>query len=286
MDIGAQYFTSRNPDFLPFLTEFAGPESFAVWEGQFGFQDKEARWHAFPEELRYVGTPRMTAVSRALSAHVKVVAETRIERMTQTGNRWILKDTSGVQTGEFDQVIITAPPAQARELLAQSHLPQLATRLDDAVNRVLPCWAVAAHFEANPWPRHEGMRCDHPVLFWVANNSSKPGREPSGPGGKGVWWVLHATPEWTQNHADASPAQVEKELVAAFRDLTGTGVGVTDTVDHHWLYARCEGGDNPGYLWFPKQSVGLAGDWLSGGRVEGAFDSACSLVAACSEDNG
>lgn len=280
-DIGAQYFTSRNPDFLPFLNRFAGPDSFAAWQGKLGFQDAEGQWQAFPEEPRYVGTPRMTAISRALSAHVRVTTKTRIERLELTDNGWLLSDATGEQTSGFDQVIITAPPAQARDLLAHSHLPQLAARLDDAVSRVLPCWAVAVCFEENPWPHHDGMRCDHPALFWVANNSGKPGRQPANSQASGVWWVLHATPEWTRQHVEMAPEQVQKELVEAFRELTGTKVAVSDSVAHRWLYARSEGGDNPGHLWFAQEGIGLAGDWLSGGRVEGAFDSACSLVAEC-----
>lgn len=284
-DIGAQYFTSRIPDFLPFLTEFAGDSSFAIWDGQFGFHNKEGQWQAFPDERRYVGTPRMTAISRALSAHANVLTETRIESLVHIDKGWVLSDTHGKQMGEFDQVIITAPPAQARDLLAQSNLPELAAQLDDAVSRVLPCWAVAVHFEENPWTCHVGMRCEHPVLYWAANNSSKPGRKNVAQEGKGAWWVLHANPQWTERNVETQPEQVAKEMVAAFRELTGTQVAVTDTVTHRWLYARSEGGANPGHLWFPEQGIGLAGDWLSGGRVEGAFDSACSLVSACTENS-
>ncbi|MBQ0745510.1 MAG: FAD-dependent oxidoreductase [Marinobacter sp.] len=280
VDIGAQYFTSRNPDFLPFLNEFAGEGSFATWSGQFGFQGKDNQWQGFPDEPRYVGTPRMTAISRALSAHATVIAETRIESMVRTDKGWVLTNSNEAEVGVFDEVIITAPPAQARDLLAQSDLPELAAQLDDAVSRVLPCWAVAAHFMKNPWPRHEGMRCDNPVLFWVANNSSKPGRASADQIEKGIWWVLHANPEWTERNVDASPDRVKSELIAAFRELTGTEVEVTEALSHRWLYARSEGGANPGHLWFPEQGIGVAGDWLSGGRVEGAFDSACSLVTA------
>ncbi|WP_298447168.1 FAD-dependent oxidoreductase [uncultured Marinobacter sp.] len=282
-DVGAQYFTARNPEFLPFLTEFAGNNSFSTWDGHFGFQDKQGEWQSFPDEPRYVGTPRMTAISRALAAHVNVVTETRIEQLTRKEGRWLLSDTDGAQVGQFDRVVITAPPAQARDLLVQSDLPELAAQLDDAVSRVLPCWAVAARFEEDPWPRHVGMRCDHPALYWVANNSSKPGRENADSQDKSVWWVLHANADWTEQNVDATPEQVTAGLVTAFRELTRTDATVTDSVAHRWLYARSEGGANPGHLWFEEQGIGLAGDWLCGGRVEGAFDSACSLVSVCSE---
>ncbi|MBC7183413.1 MAG: FAD-dependent oxidoreductase [Marinobacter sp.] len=276
-DIGAQYFTSRNPDFLPFLRKFAGETCFAPWQGRFGFQLSKDEWQPFPDEPRYVGTPRMTAITRALSAHVSVVTETRVGKLAGNNQQWSLFDTETRHLGDFDQVIITAPPAQARDLLADSQLDTLAGWLDDPVQRVLPCWAVAAHFQVSPWPHHEGMRCQHPALFWVANNSSKPGRNDSG-----QWWVIHASPEWTEQHLDSPAEQVAEQLVEAFREVVGFDSAPDEVVTHRWLYARSEGGEQPGHLWFGDWNIGLAGDWLAGGRVEGAFDSACGLVAEIS----
>lgn len=276
-DMGAQYFTARNPEFLPFLREYAGEQTFSAWPGRFGFRNEQGEWSSFPEEPRYVGTPRMTAITRALSAHVEVVPETRVATMSRTDLGWTLSDTGGSRLGEFDQVIITAPPAQARALLADSKLPDLAGRLDEPVEKVLPCWAVAAHFSQAPWDMHEGMRVEHPVLYWVANNSSKPAREDSG-----QWWVLHAAPDWTEQHVDTPPREVANLMVEAFRDLAGFRGEPDDVVTHRWLYARSENGDQPGHLWFPDDNIGIAGDWLSGGRVEGAFNSACGLVDAIS----
>ena len=274
-DVGAQYFTSRNPEFLPFLQEFAGDQSFAIWPGRFGFLDESGNWGNFPDEPRYVGAPRMTAITRALSGHVDVTAETRVERLERSGNQWLLVDTGGNFLGEFDQVIITAPPAQAQTLLANSQLSDLAAELEAPVQKVLPCWAVAAHFNTSPWSHHEGMRVEHPVLYWLANNSSKPGRDDDG-----HWWVLHANPEWTEQHVETPAERVAELMVDAFRELTGFSTEPDNLVTHRWLYARSREGDQPGHLWFADNSIGIAGDWLSGGRVEGAFDSASSLVAA------
>lgn len=273
-DIGAQYFTSRNPDFLPFLRKFGGVDCFGPWQGRFGFQAPGGEWQPFPEETRYVGTPRMTAITRALSAHAQVVAETRVGKLARKDQAWSVYDTGDNHLGDFDQVIITAPPAQARELLAESGLHELAAHLDDPVQRVLPCWAVAAHFQAPPWPHHEAMRCQHPALFWVANNSSKPGRNDNG-----QWWVIHASPTWSKQHVESPADEVAERLLEAFREVTNFQIWPDDLVTHRWLYARSEGGEQPGHLWFPEHNIGLAGDWLSGGRVEGAFDSACGLIA-------
>lgn len=274
-DIGAQYFTARHPEFLAFLRAFAGADNFGPWQGRFGFQGEDKQWQAFPEETRYVGVPRMTAITRALSEHVPVTAQVRIAKLERVGEQWRLICTEGNDHGSYDQVIITAPPAQARDLLEASGLNELAGGLGHSEDSILACWAVAAHFKETPSNEFDAMRPDSDVLYWVANNSSKPERND-----QGQWWVLHATPEWTQAHVEEPAEKVSEKLLAAFYELTGYQGAATDAVAHRWLYARSVQQEQPGYLLEPALGVGLAGDWLNGGRVEGAWESATRLVEA------
>lgn len=272
-DIGAQYFTARDPAFLQFLTDHAGEASFGVWQGRFGYQKNGGQWESFPDEARYVGIPRMTAITRELSSTIDITAQTRIERLISNGGQWTLRDTDGGSHGPYDAVIVTAPPAQAQELFANSQLQVLAEELNEPVRHVQPCWAAAVYF-ADPLEQpYEGMRCQDEVLYWVANNSSKPGRND-----QGQWWVLHANPEWSHRHQDSNPEQVTADMVKAFQRVTGCNEQPADVVSHRWLYAKSSAEETPGFRWFDDQCIGLAGDWLSGGRVEGAFESAKGLV--------
>lgn len=277
-DVGAQYFTMRNPDFRDFLGRYAGDTTFTPWHGRLVFQHRDGRREPFPEEPRFVGTPRMTAVSRALAGHVEWVAETRIEKMARNGSQWMLVDSRGIEVGRFDRVVVTAPPAQARDLMQASGLDDVAAGLEEAVAGIVPCWAAAVHFSQPVDPGFDGLRCQHPVLYWVANNSSKPGREDAG-----QWWVLHGNAEWTRAHVDASPEDAGAGLVKAFLALVGCDQQPDELVAHRWLYARSESDHSPGHLWFHPLGIGLAGDWLDGGRVEGAFNSARGLVEAMTE---
>lgn len=279
-DIGAQYFTSRNPGFTRFLDRWAGPRSYQSWNARFGYQTEGASWQAFPEEHRFVGTPRMTAISRALSEHITLASGVRIVRLSKEDSKWQLTGTDGQHYDGFDQVVITAPPAQAQELLRDSGLEAMAEGLAEHVGNILPCWAVAAHFNRPVDFRFDAMRPNSDVLFWVANNSSKPGRED-----EGQWWVLHANPGWTHEHVDDAPESIAEALLAEFCALTGHKEAPDDWVPHRWLYARSEAGDNPGYLFDPKTGIGLAGDWLAGGRVEGAWESASQLVQAMGQSS-
>ncbi|WP_323750933.1 NAD(P)/FAD-dependent oxidoreductase [Marinobacter sp.] len=275
VDVGAQYFTSRSPAFLEFLEQYAGNNCFGSWAATFGFQQSDKSWQPFPDEPRYVGIPRMTAITRRLSEHVELTAQVRIARLNRIGARWQLVCTEGKEHGEFDQVVVTAPPAQTQELLAASGLTSLMNETQAPGGDILPCWAVAAYFTEAPPAAFDAMRPDSDVLYWVANNSSKPGRNDSG-----QWWVLHATAEWTEANVDASPERVSYDLLAAFRQLTGFNGAASESVTHRWLYARSESRVKPVYLWNQSEGVGIAGDWLVGGRVEGAWTSASRLAQA------
>jgi len=278
VDIGAQYFTIRDPAFHAFLQTWAGDDTFCKWPGRFGFQHPEQGWLPFPDEARYVGTPRMTAVSRALSKHVDLAAQVRIARLVRAGQQWQLFCTEDQDQGCFDQVIITAPPAQAQQILDDSGLALMAGRVADTAGLMLPCWAAAVRLDDTVPLAYEGFRPNSDALYWVARNASKPGREQGG-----NWWVLHATPEWTNHHLETDPDLIAERLIGAFRDITGYAGGVSEQIAHRWLYARSTDGAGPGYLWDGEAGLGLAGDWLAGGRVEGAWESAANLVAAMKE---
>ncbi|MEP1215986.1 MAG: FAD-dependent oxidoreductase [Marinobacter sp.] len=272
-DIGAQYFTARNPAFFRFLARHAGEACFGPWEGRFGYQSPGGEWESFPDEKRYVGIPRMTAITRGLSSTLDLRVETRIERLVGEGREWTLQDTDGNSYGPFDAVLVTAPPAQTQELFRNSELRTLAQALDESVSHIQPCWATALHFSQPLKQPYEGMRCQDAVLYWIANNSSKPGRDDHG-----EWWILHANPEWSHRHQDTAPDKVAEAMVAAFQRVIGSDTRPDELVSHRWLYAKSSSGDNPGFRWFADHRIGLAGDWLSGGRVEGAFESAKGLA--------
>jgi predicted NAD/FAD-dependent oxidoreductase len=67
-------------------------------------------------------------------------------------------------------------------------------------------------------------------------------------------------------------------MVREFLTVTGGDRQPDDLITHRWLYAKSSDRAKPGHLWFADEKIGLVGDWLDGGRVEGAFNSAHSLV--------
>lgn len=281
IDMGAQYFTIRSPAFRAFIDEYAGPDTYAVWPGKLRYQLADKQWTAFKKDARYVGVPRMTAISRALSDDLDIRFETRVARIERDDNqKWLILDTAGGIHGGFDAVVITAPPAQTQALLRDSKLERPAQDASFVDNPLQACWSVAARFSAAQTFGCDGFSARHSVLQWAANNSTKPGRAIDGNTSDSNWWVLHAQGDWSEAHQDASPDWVKDQLISAFGEVTESSVSPLETLAHRWLYAKTVN-DQPGprHRWFPELRVGLCGDWLKGGRVEGAFESAESLMA-------
>ena len=285
VDMGAQYFTIRHQGFREFLESKAGNESWGLWEGRFQDRDNNGLWQPSSREARYTGIPRMSAITRALSGGLDISVSQRIIDLRRTDSaRWLITSEAGgtgerEERGEFDAVLLTAPVQQCRDLLNSSALSSLADVLDPPDYELRPCWAVALHFSGDAEFPTDGGRLDHPVLSWIANNSSKAERQAEG---EGQWLVLHATPEWSDRNREATAEDVIRQLTDSFVEVTRTEQQPDQSLAHRWLYAKA-GNAGTGSFWWPDQRLGIAGDWLNGGRVEAAWESAMDLIGRITE---
>lgn len=274
-DIGAQYFTIRNPAFRQFLEHYAGNQCWGEWQGRFRYQDDQDVWQDMRPAQRYVGIPRMSAITRAISGGVDLRPGIRIAALKRDDKGlWHLTDTDGGIHGGFDTVVLTPPPAQTEELLANSGLSPLADDLTIRISRMQACWTVVAHFPRGSGSDVAGLMPNSPVLGWAANNSSKPGRNDNG-----EWWVLHGDGDWSDANTGMDPEEVRNTLLAEFLRCSGVSEQPDDFIVHRWLYAKPRERTAPGHLWFDDQRIAIVGDWLDGGRVEGAFNSAFGLIS-------
>jgi photolyase PhrII len=260
-DHGAQYFTARRPDFLRFVGAWQEHGIVAEWGGRVVKLVGGAAADTSPQP-RYVGTPGMSEVAAHLAADLAVRFETRITRVSRFGGAWHVADESGANTGPFDFLVVTLPAPQATELLASHPLAAAAAAVPMA-----PCWAVLAAFDRPyevPW---DGAFIHDCPLTWACRNSSKPDR-PVGPD----CWVLHARPEWSAANLEETPEAVSPRLLDAL--TAATGVRPPPTVHlsaHRWRYSLGADPADRRALFDPATGLVVCGDWMAGGRIEGAF---------------
>lgn len=262
-DHGAQYFTARDGRFRRAVESWRERGVVAPWAGRLVRLEAGAEEPAGQGETRWVGVPGMNAVARSLAEPLEVRYGARVAGLERTPGGWSSTLADGSTTAGFDLVVVSAPAAQTAELLATA-APRLSAGA--AAAPMSPCWAVMAAFDDALPLDWDGAFVAGSALSWIARNGSKPGRPVA------ESWVLHAGPEWSEQHLDLPPDEAAAALLGAFRTATGLReASPVHLAAHRWrfalpsipLAARC----------LVDRDLGIAacGDWCGGSRVEDAY---------------
>ena len=250
LDMGAQYFTARDRRFVNEVQRWQSNGWAEQWKPQL-YNFKSGELTPSPDEqIRWVGTPRMSAITRALLDDLPVQFSCRITEVFQGKRHWNLLDADGGNHGPFSHVIIATPAPQATALLAAA--PKLASAA--AGVKMDPTWAIA-------------LAVQDSALDWLARNRSKPGRDTVLD-----TWVLHATSAWSKEHLDLPKEAVIEHLHGAFAELLHSAMPAPSfSLAHRWLYARPSSAHEFGVLADADLGLYVCGDWCLSGRVEGAW---------------
>lgn len=263
LDMGAQYFTARDRRFVEAVRDWQA----CGWVGEWSpalYQARDGRLGpSADEQVRWVGTPRMSALTRGLLGDLPATFECRIAGVRRDDRHWVLEDTDGGTHGPFTQVIVATPAAQAVPLLAAA--PALAATADRAA--MDPTWSVALGFATPLASEVQGCFVQGGPLDWIGRDRGKPGRD-----NPQDTWVLHATSAWTRDHLALPAEAVIEHLYGAFAELLDCPVPPpTVALAHRWLYARPAQAHTWGALADASLGLYACGDWCLAGRVEGAW---------------
>lgn len=263
LDLGAQYFTARDRRFLEAVQKWREQGWVAEWTPSL-YEYRDGHLSPSPDEQpRWVGTPRMSAITRALLNDLTATFCCRITEAYRGEEHWHLQDAEGQTHGPFSRVLIATPAPQAAALLAGA--PKLAAAA--ASIAMEPCWAVALGFAEALQTPVQGCFVQEGPLSWLASNRCKPGRD-----NQLDTWVLHASSAWSRQHIDMQKEQVIETLLGAFAEMIGCSVPAPDfSLAHRWLYARPAEAHQLGALADAGLGIYACGDWCLSGRVEGAW---------------
>lgn len=270
-DHGVQYFTARDPHFARYVEAWIEQRIVAEWAGRIVEVERSDVRPKTDQPRRYVGAPDMTAVARHLAADVPLRLETRIVRLGRAGGGWEVTDAAGQTHRPFDHVIVSLPAPQTAELLGDHAFAAEARAVP-----MTPCWAVLAAFERRINVAWDAAFVHGSPLAWVARNSSKPGRD-----SLTDCWVLHASPDWSAAHQDLARDDVTAALLREFAGIPSAPAPPPLYLDaHRWLFSATPLLLDRPALFDPDAGLAVCGDWLAGGRVEGAFRSGVA-AAGC-----
>ena len=270
-DHGAQYFTARDPAFVAEVARWQQAGVAALWAPRIAVLNDPSSSPRQPGPIdRFVGTPRMTAPAQWLAASLNVSLGLTIQRLHRTGPHWQLACAEqGLLDTRFDAVLLALPAPQAQPLAA-AVAPALAAVAASAHMR--GCWALMLQFGGPVDLPFDAAFVNSGPLRWIARDNSKPGRNSAS-----ETWLLHAEAEWSEAHLELPAGEAAALMLAAFAALGGPVPQVWTA--HRWRHADTRQPLLDGCLWDAGLRLGLSGDWLNGGKVEGAWLSGQRLAA-------
>mmetsp|Transcript_16578 Transcript_16578/g.31747 ORF Transcript_16578/g.31747 Transcript_16578/m.31747 type:complete len:424 (-) Transcript_16578:115-1386(-) len=276
-DMGAQFFTSSTKEFNAIVEEWERAGTAAPWEGRFACIDASqcvtkgvVTVQPLPEERRWVGTPTMNAVCKYLAATPGVTVNQatlvvgfsnfRGGECEEGAWKWCVETRQSgdpmapvVTRGDYDVVVVTDKAlASERNLklhgepspMASADVPEITNTMQACSQRSCLTLMVVIN-EAIATEYDSFDVCNHPMIAYMARNSSKPGR----PRGRDQW-LIHSTTAYADNfiYGNLNPKDtkthalrmkiVADEMFAAFSDLVVAqlqeqGVLRRDSVDDH-----------------------------------------------------
>ena len=273
IDHGAQFITTHTDEFAATITPLVGSGVVAPWFrgriGPNGVVDPDGH-------TRFRGVVSMNAVAKALAVGLDVRTASLVSSLVHDGKSWTVVLADGTEL-RADGIVVTSPVPQTLALLESGGVVLMPNDADAlAVIEYDPCIALMAVLDG-PSGLNEAGAIDPTSgpTDWMADNFLK--------GISAVPAVtIHATPEFSRSHWDASDEAITAALLDAAQLESSVIPGSIQI--QRWRYARPSVEHPERFL----QLSGVppfvcAGDAFGGAKVEGAALSGTAAAKAIVE---
>jgi renalase len=259
-DHGAQFFTARGDRFTEMVEAWQAAGVAAVWSRGFADADGNKNEDGYP---RYMGVGGMTAIAEHLSRGLDVRTGVEVRRICAHDGGW--KTVAEGEEYGADALVLAMPAPPALDLVNGSGvaLPSEARRdLENIVYQ--PCIGVLAVLGGEGGvPEPGGVQIGGEPLFFVSDNRRKGISEKTA-------LTIHASPEFSREHAHTDDARVTQLLLEAAKDYLDSSE-VEETTVYRWVYSMPAEphGEKFVYVDVPPPLL-FCGDAYGGPKVEGA----------------
>lgn len=271
IDQGALAFRADHHLFQETVTAWERLGLVASWQPRQATLARGTHAHVQVPSSRWVGLPRMSALSRALAEGLDLRRGSAVTAIAGSPGAWELRLADGSTSPDrYAQVVLAVPAPQAVPLLAAA--PEMAATAGHA--RYAPTWTVLLRLEHEPELRWDEALCEDAVLHRIVREAAKPGRDPAQ-----CAWVLHAQQAWSAEHLEQTPEAILPQMIAATEAVLGQPLPPRRfALAHRWRFAHVTRALGAPFLWDPALGLGACGDWCLLGNVEGAWMSGQSLA--------
>ena len=272
---GAQYFTVSNPLFWNIVSAWQSEGFVRPWDGWIVELQNGQINNSDDATQRFVGRPRMQAIVENLSSNCDLVTSTNVSEMEhQADGGWRLFNERGDYLGVFDIVIIATAAHQVGGLCRNiTEISELADNVDMTV-----CWSGMFAFETKlDLPYDAAHVLDSPIS-WISRQQVSQSSS-SRPPDSTDRWVVHASPEWSQQYVASFRGRVMHALLDAFWEATDLSeIKPVASSVHCWKYAAPINPISQDSLFVESKTIGACGDWCTAPRIEGAVLSGFSMA--------
>lgn len=271
-DHGAQYFTARDPILIAELNTWVDAGIVSPWNPMIGIYEGGQWTKSNSTEKRYIANPGMNALGKYLAQDLHLHLNQTIDQLTHNINGWQLSSKeSGLINTVFDFLVIAIPAPQAVQLTKT--LAKEIQFIFDTV-KMNGCWTVMANLDQKSSLPFDAAFINGEIISWICRNQSKPHRNANG----NETWTIHASPSWSQENIELEASEASATLLECAKKL-GLDCTHAEISTHRWRYASGSAKPSTECIFIPPLNLGLCGDWLNGGRVEGAWLSGYKLAA-------
>ena len=258
VDIGAAYFTARDPEFAEVVARWQAAGLVRPWTAEPAVLADGTR-DASPGPVRFAAPGGLSSLVADLATGLAVEPGREVRRV----------GPGPVVDGEqADAVVLAMPDPQAQRLLD----PATEAAAQVAGRKWRPVIAVVAAWERREWARLPfAFVNDHPVLTLVADDGDRRGDD-------APVLVAHTPSAVAGAHA-ADPEGAVGPVLDALRDLLGITSGPAWAAAHYWPCASpAADRDRPFHLGADR--IAMAGDGWGSPRIETAWRSGTLLGRA------
>lgn len=267
-DIGASYFTARDPRFREIVSRLEHDGTVRAWTDTFHVADGSGITGVRTGPMRYAAPRGLRSVVETLAAGLAIEHGREVrEACCEQGS--LLVDGEPARA-----LALCLPQPQAARFAGPGLLP------DAEPPTWEPVIAVTAVFEERCWPELDGVFVnDDPVLTWIADDGARRGD------GAPVL-VAHVHPVLAAGHLE-DPAGVLPAAVATLHRVLRTSAQPVWVEAMRWTFARPLSADDAPCWLVSDLPAGAAGDaWHGGPRIEAAWLSGSALGSALADRLG
>lgn len=264
-DHGAQFFTIKNNIFKEFLlSNFSG--SFKKYEPPIKYNNHGVLEN-FANSNHYYFKGGMSSFGKTLGKKINVSLNTKIKSIKKTSNKqWkLVFDDDNVSKETFDYVVSSAPFDQTKDIYLNnfSFDKKLAMR---------PCITLMIgfknfHDDVYPYQKFNDDS-DLDSLFYQNHKFVD---------NKLHCWVIQAKAQWSINNFELPDEKIISELLSKL-NIHFVQEKPEFLKLHRWRFASTSKNKFENEIASNSDNLFAIGDWVSGGRVEGAFLSGYRLA--------